>query len=101
MDKKTYNDIQKSIKELNTILQDSTLTEEEKEKLTNSKISLQWILMQDWLPRWIWRRLLMLIICIIWLYWILNISLNFVFLFLILIFLSPRAIGEIIIFLKK
>ncbi len=41
MDKKTYNDIQKSIKELNTILQDSTLTEEEKEKLTNSKISLQ------------------------------------------------------------
>jgi hypothetical protein len=99
--KNTNKELEKTLSEINLMLKDKNISDSEKERLEKYKSQITWALLSDWFPKWFFRKFIMIIIFFIWLYWVINISMNFIFIWFILILFSPRAIWEIIHFFKK
>ncbi|MDD2909219.1 MAG: hypothetical protein PHZ26_05750 [Candidatus Gracilibacteria bacterium] len=93
--------MKKTLSEINLMLKDKNISDSEKERLEIYKSQITGALFSNWFPKGFFRKFIMIIIFFIGLYGVINISMNFIFIWLILILFSPRAIGEIIHFFKK
>ena len=85
----------KTLKEINEILQDETLTSEQRKEFEALAASLSGVLLSSWLPYGTSRRLLMVGIIILGIYGLFVENYQIFVWWLLLPAFSPRIVGEI------
>ena len=101
MNKLQYEEIKKTLKEIELILKDDSLTKEQREKFENDRAGLSGALLSIWFPMSNLRRFIMLCLFFIGVFGIYSEDKNFMISFIFIIFFSPRIMGEIAFLLGR
>jgi len=94
MDRKTHEEVKKNFEKITELLKDGNLLVEEKQKFETLKAQLAGILFRTWLPfDWV-RRSIMIVLFLVGLYGLVEGNYILLVVWLILLFFSPRFVGE-------
>ena len=94
MDRKTHEEVKKNFEKITELLKDGNLLVEEKQKFETLKAQLAGILFRTWLPfDWV-RRSIMIVLFLVGLYGLVEGNYILLVAWLILLFFSPRFVGE-------
>jgi hypothetical protein len=94
MDRKTHEEAKKSFEKITELLKEGNLSAEEKQKFETLKTQLAGVLFRTWLPfDWV-RRSIMIVLFFVGLYGLIEGLYLLLLAWLILLFFSPRVVGE-------
>jgi hypothetical protein len=101
MNRETYEQAKKQLEEIDNHLREGNLTAEERQKFETLKTQLAGVLLHPWLPVGWGRRSIMIILLIIGIYGLAE-GRNYLLLaWVLLLFFSPRFVGELFRVLGK
>jgi hypothetical protein len=94
MNHETYEKAKKQLEEIDKLLKEGNLTAEERQKYETLKTQLTEVLLHPWLPVDWGRRSIMIILLIIGIYALVEGKDYLLLAWLLLLFFSPRFVGE-------
>jgi hypothetical protein len=101
MDRITHEEAKKNFKKITELLKEGNLSAEEKQKFETLKAQLAGVLFRTWLPfDWV-RRSIMIVLFLVGLYGLVEGHYLLLMAWLILLFFSPRFVGEFIYAIGK
>ncbi|MFP5350276.1 MAG: hypothetical protein ACLGHO_10600 [Gammaproteobacteria bacterium] len=101
MNGETYEKAKKQSEEIAKLLEEGSLTAEERQKLETLQAQLAGVLSRPWLPFGWTRRLIMVVLFLVGAYGLAEGNGYFLLAWLLLLLFSPRVVGEFNVVLGK
>ena len=94
MDRETYEEAKKQSEEIAKLLKEGNLTGDERQKFEAMQAQLAGVLLHPWLPFGWGRRSIMIVLVVVGLYGLMEGNNYLSLTWLLLLFFSPRFVGE-------
>jgi len=101
MDKRTHEAANKTLEQIQRMLEDETLTDDERQELEMHAAKLAGTLLSTWLPFGLLRKFLMTVFILVAIYGIISGMNWLIFSLVIAGMFSPRLVGEVAYLLGK